>query len=85
MSCMAPVEISLLAFILALLGILLGSAMQRILPERQLTSDSKGVIKLGMGLVATLAALVLGLLVASAKSSYDARNSEISQITADSR
>jgi hypothetical protein len=80
---MAPIEISLLAFILALLGVLLGSAMQRMLPEGQLTSDSKEVIKLGMGLVATLAALVLGLLVASAKSSYDARNSEVSQITAD--
>jgi hypothetical protein len=79
---MIPIEISLLAFTLALLGILLGSAMQRRLPEGQLTSDSKEVIKLGMGLVATLAALVLGLLVASAKSSYDARNGEISQITA---
>ena len=35
-----------------------------------------------MGVVATLAALVLGLLVASAKSTYDARESEINQITA---
>ncbi|MGA7372370.1 MAG: DUF4239 domain-containing protein, partial [Methyloceanibacter sp.] len=35
-----------------------------------------------MGVVATLAALVLGLLVASAKSTYDARESEINQLTA---
>jgi hypothetical protein len=35
-----------------------------------------------MGVVATLAALVLGLLVASAKTTYDARKSEINQITA---
>ena len=35
-----------------------------------------------MGVVATLAALVLGLLVASAKNTYDARESEINQITA---
>jgi hypothetical protein len=80
---MAPIGISLLAFILALAGIFLGCVMQRNLPESQLTSDSKEVIKLGMGLVATLAALVLGLLVASAKSSCDARKSEVSQITAD--
>lgn len=80
---MAPVETSLLAFILTLVGILLGSILQRNLPEAQLTSDSKEVIKLGMGVVAMLAALVLGLLVASAKSSYDARKSEIGQITAD--
>ena len=80
---MAPIGISLLAFILALAGILLGSMMQRHLPVGQLKSGSKDIIKLGIGLVATLAALVLGLLVASAKSSYDARKSEISQITAD--
>jgi hypothetical protein len=79
---MAPIAISLLAFGLALVGVLLGSVMQRMLPEGHLSSDSKEVVKLSMGVVATLAALVLGLLVASAKSTYDARESEINQITA---
>ena len=79
---MAPIWISLLAFILALMGVLLGRFMQRLLPEGHLSSDSKEVVKLSMGVVATLAALVLGLLVASAKSTYDARESEINQITA---
>jgi hypothetical protein len=79
---MAPIVIALLAFILALVGILLGSVTQRILPEGHLSSDSKEVVKLGMGVVATLAALVLALLIASAKSTYDARQSEINQITA---
>lgn len=79
---MSPIAVSLLAFALALLGILLGSFMQRMLPEGHLDSDSKEVVKLSMGVVATLAALVLGLLVASAKSTYDARESEINQITA---
>jgi len=72
----------LLAFALALLGILLGSFMQRMLPEGHLGADSKEVVKLSMGVVATLAALVLGLLVASAKTTYDAREGEINQITA---
>jgi len=80
---MVPIGISLLAFILALIGILLGSVMQTRLPEEQLTSGSKDVIKLGISVVAMLAALVLGLLVASAKSTYDARKSEIAQFTAD--
>ena len=75
---MSPIAVPLLAFGLALVGLLLGSFMQRILPEGQLSSDSKEVVKLSMGVVATLAALVLGLLVASAKSTYDARESEIS-------
>lgn len=79
---MAPIAISLLAFILALVGVFLGSVLQRMLPEGHLSSDSKEVVKLSMGVVATLAALVLGLLVASAKSTYDARESEINQITA---
>jgi hypothetical protein len=79
---MSPIAVSFLAFALALVGILLGSFMQRMLPEGHLGSDSKEVVKLSMGVVATLAALVLGLLVASAKSTYDARESEINQITA---
>ena len=79
---MAPLAISFLAFALALVGILLGSVIQRMLPEGHLSSDSKEVVKLSMGVVATLAALVLGLLVASAKGTYDARESEINQITA---
>jgi hypothetical protein len=79
---MAPIAISLLAFVLALIGVMLGSSMQKVLPEAHLGSDSKEVVKLSMGVVATLAALVLGLLVASAKSTYDARESEINQITA---
>jgi len=78
----SPIAVSLLAFGLTLVGILLGSVIQRILPEGHLSSDSKEVVKLSMGVVATLAALVLGLLVASAKSTYDARESEINQITA---
>src|SRR6478609_4498355 len=79
---MAPIVVSFIAFALALVGILFGSTLQRILPEGHLSSDSKEVVKLSMGVVATLAALVLGLLVASAKSTYDARESEINQITA---
>jgi len=79
---MAPIAISFVAFALALVGILLGSVIQRMLPEGHLSSDSKEVVKLSMGVVATLAALVLGLLVASAKSTYDARESEINQLTA---
>jgi hypothetical protein len=79
---MFPIVVAFLAFGLALVGILLGGVMQKMLPEGHLTSESKEVVKLSMGVVATLAALVLGLLVASAKSTYDARESEINQITA---
>jgi len=78
---MPPVAIGLLAFGLALAGILLGSVMQRTLPKGQLSPDSKEVVKLSLGIVATLSALVLGLLVASAKTTYSAREGEINEIT----
>jgi hypothetical protein len=50
--------------------------------EGQLNTDSKEVVKLSLGILATLAALVLGLLIASAKTTYSAREGEINQITA---
>jgi hypothetical protein len=40
-------------------------------------------VRLGTGLVGTIAALVLGLLIASAKTSYDAQSSQLQRITAD--
>ena len=50
---------------------LLGVRVRAALPEDHLSSDTKDAVKVGMGLVATMAALVLGLLVASTKGAYD--------------
>jgi fluoride ion exporter CrcB/FEX len=47
-------------------GALLGMYLRVVLPEHHLNQDSQDLIKLGMGLVGTMAALVLGLLIASA-------------------
>ncbi len=60
----------------------LGRAIRRFLPEHHLTADSRDVVKLAMGLVATMAALLLGLLVSSAKGSYDTERSEVGQMAA---
>src|SRR6266403_2599996 len=56
-------------------AVLLGRALRRLLPEDHLTADSRDTIKLAMGLVATMTALVLGLLVGSAKGAYDTKRS----------
>jgi len=48
-----------------------------------LSADSKDVMKMALGVIGTLAALVLGLLLASAKSSFDAKSNGINQISAD--
>lgn len=55
-------------------GTLLGFLLQRVLPEKQLSPESRQAVNLGMGIIGTMSALVLGLLVASAKGTYDAQN-----------
>jgi hypothetical protein len=60
-------------------GALLGLFLQGLLPEHHLRDTSKDTVKLAAGTIATLSALVLGLLVSSAKSSFDATNTAIVQ------
>src|SRR5438046_10732914 len=60
-------------------GALLGLLLQRLIPEHHLRDSSKDTVKVVDGTIATLSALVLGLLVGSAKSSFDATNTAITQ------
>jgi hypothetical protein len=61
---------------------LAGMALRFKVPDSHLDGDSRDVVKLVMGLIATMSALVLGLLIASAKSSHDTQVSELQQISA---
>jgi Protein of unknown function (DUF4239) len=61
---------------------MLGMWLRSVLPEHQLDAETKDLVKLGVGLIGTMAALLLGLLVASAKSSYDSRSTEVTQLAA---
>jgi len=61
---------------------LIGMSLHRVLPEHHLASESKDVVKLGIALIATMSALVLSLLLSSAKSSFDTRNQEFAQMAA---
>jgi hypothetical protein len=63
-------------------GAVLGMLLRGILPAHHLSDESRDVVRLGTGLVATMAALVLGLLVASAKGSYDTQKDGLDKITA---
>jgi hypothetical protein len=76
---MSSLAIALIVFICVFASGLLGLFLRSSLPEHHLSEDSLGVVKLGAGLVATLAALVLGLLIASAKASFDQINDEFTQ------
>jgi hypothetical protein len=63
-------------------GTLIGMVLRGVLPEHHLNSESKDVVKLGMGLIGTMTALVLGLLIASAKSSFDTQRLGLAQLSA---
>ena len=58
-------------------GLLAGVLLQNFLPRHHLDTASKDTVKIGAGMLGTLTALVLGLLVSSAKSSFDAINTAI--------
>jgi hypothetical protein len=64
-------------------GIFLGTLLRRTLPKHHLDEGSQSAVRLGVGLIATTAALVLGLLITAAKGSFDTQNTQIKQITAD--
>src|SRR5262245_41764996 len=68
---------ALIVFACLVAAVFAGRGLRRLLPEEHLAADSRDAIKLAMGLVATMSALVLGLLVSSAKGSYDTERSEV--------
>ena len=61
---------------------MLGMSVATVLSEDHLSPDSKDIVKLVMGLIASMAALVLGLLTGSAKSSFDTQEGELKQMAA---
>jgi hypothetical protein len=76
---MSSLAISLITLLCLALGFLMGMGLQYLLPDHHLSKESQGTVKLGAGMVATMSALILGLLVSSAKSSFDAVNVAIAQ------
>ena len=63
-------------------GTILGSLIRSRLPDHHLRDDSRDVIKMASGMIATLVALVIGLLVSSSKSTYDQASAGVTQIGA---
>lgn len=63
-------------------GSLLGIGLQRLLPGHHLNKETQDIVKLSAGTIATLTAMVLGLLVSSAKGSFDTANTAVVQVSA---
>lgn len=77
---MNSILIAVLVFACTFFGALLGLRLHAKLPEQHIGGTSADVIKLVMGLIATVSALVLGLLISSAHRSYEAQQAEVQQI-----
>lgn len=71
--------VALIVFICVFGSAMLGLYVRERLPTHHLSDDSISVVKLATGLIATMAALVLGLLISSAKGTFDTTNAELLQ------
>jgi Protein of unknown function (DUF4239) len=80
---MKSTALGLLVFACTFGGALCGMWLRRLLPDHHLSSESRDSVKVGVGLVATITALVLGLVTASAKSSFDSLDAAVKHFAAD--
>jgi hypothetical protein len=70
---MSPLVIALIVAVLMMAGALGGAFLRKHLPSRHFDKETMDVVKLGLGFLATLSALVMGLVISSSKASYDAK------------
>ena len=80
---MSAIVIALVSVICAFGGACLGVLLRERLPNAHLSQDTAEIVKLGTGLVGTMAALVLGLLVASAATEFNAEGTGLQTLATD--
>lgn len=79
---MNSLEIAAITFLFLFGAAAVGFFGQRLLPAHHLSDQSRAAVHLGAGLIATLAALILGLLVSSTKGSYDQASNLVNEMSA---
>jgi hypothetical protein len=75
--------VGVIVFVCLIGGTVGGMLLREVLPERHRTADTLDVIKLAIGIIATTSALVIGLLIASSKSSFDTKDAELKKLSSD--
>jgi hypothetical protein len=80
---MNALAVGIATFVCSFGAALIGMALHKRLPDTHLDSDSKDFLRLVMGLIGTMSALVLGLLIASAQSAYNGQNGNLRHLAAD--
>jgi hypothetical protein len=80
---MNPNAIGAIVFICTFGGALAGIKLRTMLPEHHLSGESKDMVKVSIGLIATMTALVLGLVTASTKTSFEGVNTLVKHTASD--
>ena len=78
-----PVVIGLIVFAVILVGAFTGWKLRKRLPERHLTEETKSLVSVSTAIVATVSALVLGLLISNANSSFIRLGGEVTTLSAE--
>ena len=82
---MTAATIALIAALFTFGGGIVGLLYDKLLPEHQVSDETRAIINRVTGLVATMAALVVGLLIASANTFYNSQKSDLEIIRSRSR
>ena len=77
-----PLIIGIIVFAVILTGVLVGCVIRQCLPKHQLTEETKTTVSVSMAVVATFSALVLGLLISNANTSFSALGGEVTTLSA---
>jgi len=79
---MDPLIIGFIVFALILAGAFAGWAIRQCLPAHHLSDETKSLVSVSMAVVATVSALVLGLLISNANTSFRALGGEVTTLSA---
>jgi hypothetical protein len=80
---MSALAISAIAFASIFSATVLGMLLRSVLPDRYLSAESKEVVSLATALVATMSAVLLGLLISATRTSYEEKRTQVIRMTAD--
>jgi hypothetical protein len=78
-----PLTIAVLVFALILAGAFAGAMARRHVPDHHLTDETKNLVSVSMAVVATISALVLGLLLSNANSSFNAMQGQVVSLSSE--
>jgi hypothetical protein len=74
-----PIGVAFIVLVCILLGSVAGIVLSRTLSERRFSDQTKDVVRMTAGTVGTMTALVLGLVLASERSAFDAEAAAVKQ------